>query len=117
MKENNVVKEKSLAFAIRIVKMVKFLTKTTPIAEQPILTQVLKSGTSIGANIREAEQAESPDIFIHRYKVALKEVNETAFWLEVLYNTEYIVEEQYSSIMNDCNELNDLLIAIVRNKK
>jgi len=114
MKNDNIVKEKSLAFAVRIVKMVKYLVKNTPYAEQPILSQILKSGTSIGANIREAEHAESREDFIHKLKVALKEANETEFWLEVLHETDYLDSQPYESLMEDCKELNKLLITIVR---
>ena len=73
MKQDNVVKAKSTDFAVRIVKLVKYLVKQIPFAEHPICSQLLKSGTSIGANVREAEHAESTEDFIHKLKISLKE--------------------------------------------
>ena len=117
MKQNNVVMAKSIDFAIRIVKMVKYLVRRIPYAEHPICTQILKSGTSIGANIREAEHAESTEDFIHKLKIALKEANETEYWLEILHKTEYIDTDQYNSLNCDCAELNKLLISIIKTTK
>lgn len=117
MKQDNIVKTKSIDFAIRIVKMGKYLVRRIPYAEHPICTQILKSGTSIGANIREAEHAESTEDFIHKLKIALKEANETEYWLEILYKTEYIDTEQYNSLNSDCAELNKLLISIIKTTK
>ena len=79
MKTDNVVKEKSLSFGIRIVKMVRHLLKNSTYAEHPIFTQILKCGTSIGANIREAEHGESSEDFKHKLKIALKEANESLY--------------------------------------
>ena len=104
-------------FAVRIVRMVKHLVKQMNYSEQPICTQILRSGTSIGANIREAEHAESKDDFIHKMKVALKEANETEYWLEILCKANYLNEEEYESMNCDCKELNKLLIAIVNSAK
>ena len=75
------------------------------VPEQPICSQVLKSGTSIGANIREAEFAESKEDFKHKLKIALKEANETEYWLDILYAGEYIGENQYNGMIFDCKEL------------
>ena len=72
MKQDNVIKIKSIDFAVRIVNMIKYLVKQIPYAEHPICTQLLKSGTSIGANIRETEHAESTEDFIHKLKIALR---------------------------------------------
>ena len=99
MKTDNVVKEKSLSFGIRIVKMVRHLLKSYTYAEHPICTHILKCGTSIGANIRESEHG--------------KEANESLYWLEILYQAEYIDASQYESMNNDCIELNKLLISII----
>ena len=115
MKQNNVIKLKSLDFAVRIVNMMKYLLQRTSFAEQPICKQLLRSGTSIGANIREAEHAESTEDFIHKMKIALKEANESEFWLEL--RTNYITKEQYESLITDCNEINKLLISIVKKTK
>jgi four helix bundle protein len=117
MKQDNAIKQKSTDFAVRIVKMVKYLVCSIPFAEHPICTQLLKSGTSIGANIREAEHAESTDDFIHKLKIALKEANETEYWLELFYRTDYITKEQYDSLNKDCSELNKLLISIIKKTK
>ena len=117
MKQDNIVKTKSIAFAVRIVKMVRFLVSRIPYAEHPICTQILKSGTSIGANVREAEHAESTEDFIHKLKIALKEANETEYWLEIFHKTDYIDTDQYNSLNNDCTELNKLLISIIKKTK
>jgi four helix bundle protein len=117
MKQENAIKQKSTDFAVRIIKMVKYLVSNIPFAEHPICTQLLKSGTSIGANIREAEHAESTDDFIHKLKIALKEANETEYWLELFYRTNYITKEQYDSLNTNCSELNKLLISIIKKTK
>jgi len=85
VKTDNVIKEKSLLFGIRTVKMVRFLLKQVTYAEHPIFTQMLKCGTSIGANVREAEHGESNDDFKHKLKIALKEANESLYWLEIFF--------------------------------
>ncbi len=113
MKENNAIKTKSFNFSVRIVKMAQYLLKRTSFPEHEIITQIIKSGTSIGANIRESEYAESPDDFIHKLRIALKETNETEYWLDILYRCEYITEEQYNSLIIDCKELLKLLISII----
>ena len=117
MKQDNVVKAKSTDFAVRIVKLVKYLVKQIPFAEHPICSQLLKSGTSIGANVREAEHAESTEDFIHKLKISLKESNETEYWLELFYKAEYITAAQYNSLNNDCKELSKLLISIIKSTK
>ena len=88
-----------------------------PYAEHAICTQLLKSGTSIGANVREAEHAESREDFIHKLKIALKEANETEYWLEIFYRAEYLTSELYESVNSDCKELNRLLISIIKKLK
>ena len=117
MKQDNVIKQKSLDFAVRIVNLAKFLLQRISLAEHPVCNQLLKSGTSIGANVREAEHAESTEDFIHKMKIALKEANETDFWLELYYRTNYITQEQYESLIADCNVINKLLISIIRKTK
>ena len=110
--KDNVVKDKSLEFAVRIVNLYKFLVNEQK--EFVMSKQILRSGTSIGANIREAEQAQSRADFINKLNIALKEANETEYWLELLIRTEYITREQYESINNDSTEINKLLISIIR---
>ena len=109
------LKDKSLEFAVRIVNLYKFLVNEQK--EFVMSKQILRSGTSIGANIREAEQAQSRADFINKLNIALKEANETEYWLELLIRTEYITREQYESINNDSTEINKLLISIIKTTK
>ena len=113
--KDNVVKDKSLEFAVRIVNLYKFLVNEQK--EFVMSKQILRSGTSIGANIREAEQAQSRADFINKLNIALKEANETEYWLELLIRTEYITREQYESINIDSTEINKLLISIIKTTK
>jgi len=115
--KENAIHQKSKSFAIRIVNMVGYLEKNYNYLHFPIFQQVLKSGTSIGANIREAQYAESSEDFIHKLKIALKEANETDFWLDILHEGEYVSKEQYDSMIVDCKELIKLLIAIINKTK
>ncbi len=92
MKRENVIKEKSFDFALRIVKLYKYLQGKK---EFVLSKQLLRSGTTIGALVREAEQAESKADFIHKMAIALKEANETQYWLELLY--------QSGAILKKCN--------------
>ena len=114
--KDNVVKDKSLEFAVRIVNLYKVFSKMKQ-KEFVMSKQILRSGTSIGANIREAEQAQSRADFINKLNIALKEANETEYWLELLIRTEYITREQYESINNDSTEINKLLISIIKTTK
>ena len=109
--KDNVVKDKSLEFAVRIVNLYKFLVNEQK--EFVMSKQILRSGTSI----REAEQAQSRADFINKLNIALKEANETEYWLELLIRTEYITREQYESINNDSTEINKLLISIIKTTK
>ncbi|MBQ0074098.1 MAG: four helix bundle protein [Prevotella sp.] len=111
--KDNAIHTKSKDFAIRIVKMVAYLQKHSNYIAYPIFQQILKSGTSVGANIRESQYAESTDDFVHKLKIALKEANETDFWLDILLEGDYITSEQYESMVIDCKELIKLLIAII----
>lgn len=113
MKDGNVVKDKSLIFGIRIVNMVRHLLKQTTYAEHPIFSQVLKSGTSIGANICESESAESTDDFRHKLKISLKEAHETIYWLKILHGAGYLNDDEYVSMKGDCEEIIKLLVAII----
>ncbi len=113
--KNNIVKDKSFAFAIRIVSLYKFLTDEKK--EFVLSKQVLRSGTAIGALIREAEQAESKKDFIHKLAIALKEANETEYWLELLHKTDYLNTPAFASIHNDVVELLKLLTSIIKTSK
>ena len=114
MKEN-VIKQKSFDFAIRIVKLYQFLSESKK--EFIISKQLLRSGTSIGANIREAEQAESKNDFIHKLSISLKETNESNYWLELLVATKYITTKQFESINSDAVELIKRLTTIIKTSK
>ena len=103
MKKDNVIKAKSFLFAVRIVKLYKFLTENKK--EFVLSKQLLRSGTSIGANIREAEQAESKADFIHKLSISLKEANETEYWLDLLNKTEYLNSSEYISVQKDIKEI------------
>lgn len=106
---------KSMAFAIRCVNLYKFLT--TEKKEFVMSKQLLRSGTSIGANIRESRNAQSLADFINKLSIALKEADETQYWLELLYNTEYITEEEFTSINKDVDELIALLTTSIKTNK
>jgi four helix bundle protein len=111
----NVVKDKSYKFAVRIVGLYKYLTNEKK--EYVLSRQVLRSGSSIGANIKEATQAESRADFIHKMATALKEASETEYWLELLKETDFLNQEYYDSIQADCQELLRLLTSIVKSSK
>ena len=111
MKEN-VVRDKSFKFAIRIVKLSKHLVEQK--REFVLSKQILRSGTAVGALIRESEHAESKADFIHKLSIALKEANETDYWIDLLYKTDYLISKEHQSIKTDILELIKLLIAIIK---
>ena len=111
----NVVRDKSFAFALRVVKLAKFLESEK--REYVLSRQLLRSGTAVGALVREAEHAESKADFIHKMNIALKEANETLYWLELLHCGKYIDKESFQSIGCDSDELVKLLVAIVKTSK
>jgi four helix bundle protein len=113
--EEKTVKFKSYSFAIRIIKAYKFLNSEQK--EFVLSKQMLCSGTAIGALIREAEHAESKADFIHKFSIALKEANETAYWLMLLHDTDYIDDKSFTSINVDCQELIKMLISIIKSSK
>lgn len=110
----NTVSAKSFAFALRVVKAYKYLTAQN---EYVLSKQLLRSGTSIGANCREAKNAQSRLDFINKLNIALKEADETSYWLELLYAGDYIDEQSYTSINEDCVELIKLLTSIIKTTK
>ena len=112
---SNIVAEKSLEFAVRIVKLYQHLKDNN--SEYVMSKQLLKSGTSIGANVREAVYGYSKKDFSAKMGIALKEASETAYWIELLHRTEYLNSVQYKSISADCQELIKLLTSIVKNSK
>ncbi len=92
MEKKNIIKEKSFAFAIDIVNLYKVLSEKK---EFVLSRQVLRSGTSIGANVRESEHAQSKADFIHKLSISLKEANETEYWLDLLYETKYLSDVEF----------------------
>ena len=115
MKKNNVVMSKSYAFALRIIKLYKYLVAEKK--EYVLTKQLLRSGTSIGALIREGEHAQSKADFLNKMNVALKEANETQFWIELLRDSDYLSYEESLSIYDNSNELIRLLASIVKSTK
>ena len=116
MSENNLfIMEKSEAFSIRIVKMYKYLVGNQ--SEAVMSKQLLRSGTSIGANIAEAQEAISVPDFISKIYISLKETSETLYWLRLLYKSDYISESQYQSMHNDAEELKRLLTSSIKTAK
>lgn len=111
----NIVKDKSFAFAVRIVRLRHHLVESKK--ENVLSKQILRSGTSVGAMIREAEHAETKSDFRHKMAIAQKEINETIYWLELLQATDYINAEQFNSINNDAIELIKLITSILKTAK
>jgi four helix bundle protein len=112
---DNTVKSKSFAFALRIIKLFQFLTDFKK--EYILSKQLLRSGTAIGALIREAEHGESKADFIHKMAIAQKEANETEYWIEILFQSNYIDQVQYHSIFKDCEEIRKMLASIILTTK
>ncbi len=112
---DNAILTKSKAFAIRAIKLYKHLCAEEH--EYTLSKQILRSGTSIGANVREAVNAYSKKDFTAKMSVALKEASETAYWLELLVETEYLSETQFRSLYDDIEELIKLLTSIVKTSK
>lgn len=111
----NLILEKSKAFAVRIINLYKYLYSDKK--ESVLSKQLLRSGTSIGSNCREASRAQSRADFISKLNIALKEADETAYWLELLKETDYINDKQFESIYNDNEELIKLLVSIIKTSK
>ena len=111
--KNNAVVTKSKAFALRIIGMYKHLTRNK--IEYVIAKQALRSGTSIGANVREAHRGQTDPDFYAKMNIALKEADETAYWLELLHEGEFIDDESFNSIYKDCDEVICLLVSILKN--
>ena len=110
-----VIERKSFLFAVRIVKLYKHLAAGKK--EYVISKQLLRAGTSIGANITEAEQAQSRADFISKRNIALKEAVETNYWLRLLQASEYLSDTEFTSIYSDCQEIEKMLSAIIKTSK
>jgi four helix bundle protein len=114
MEKKNVIKEKSFEFAVEIVYLYKVLVEKR---EFVLSRQLLRSGTFIGANVREAEQAESKADFVHKLSISLKEANETEYWLDLLYETKFLNEIEFLNIKAKNIEILKLLISIINTSK
>lgn len=115
MVENNILKDKSIAFAIRTVNCYKFLYKDK--GEKVMSKQLLRCGTSIGANIHEGIYGQSVADFISKLSIALKEASETSYWLLILHETNYLSDEMYDSVKTDIDEIIKLLISSLKTTK
>ncbi|MFM9903745.1 MAG: four helix bundle protein [Pyrinomonadaceae bacterium] len=110
--KENVLKDKSYKFALRIVNLYKHLSGEKK--EYVLSKQILRSGTSVGANITEANQGQSKSDFVHKLAIALKEAVETEYWLCLLRDSEYITAHQAESLIDDCKELIRILTASIK---
>ena len=111
----NILRDKSFAFAIRIVKLYKYLTEQKN--EYIMSKQILKSGTSKGANVREGQNGESTKDLIHKYSIAQKVCDETLYWLELFHKTDYISEGSFNSMSQDATELLKMLKSSILTSK
>lgn len=115
MKSDNVIVDKTKAFALRIIKLYKHLCNEQN--EYVISKQVLRSGTSIGANVKEAIRGQSKPDFYSKLNIALKEASETEYWLELLHESDYIDKAAFDSIYMDCQEIIKILVSITKTQK
>ena len=109
---DNLIVLKSRVFAIRIIRLYQYLQQDKK--EFVIAKQLLKSGTSIGANIKEAVRGQSKADFAAKMNIALKEASETEYWIDILHETDYINDKEFVSINNDLKEISKLLTSIVK---
>ena len=112
---DNVILDKSKSFAIRCIRLCQYLAEAK--REFTLSKQLLRSGTSIGANCREAARAQSAADFVSKLNIALKEADETAYWLELLHETDYLDDDPFKSIDADVEELIRILVSIIKTTK
>ena len=110
MKKDNIILDKSFGFAVRIVRLHKYLCRHS---ERIMSKQLLRCGTSVGANVREALRGQSRSDFAAKMNIALKEAYESEYWLELLHETGYLDDVQFDSIFSECRELTNILSKIV----
>ena len=115
MKRDNILVNKSFSFAVRIVNLYKYLCSNKK--EFVLSKQLLRSGTSIGANISESQDAQSTNDFISKLSIAPKEARESKYWIELLKETEYLTKKESDSLVNDLIELIKLLVTIIKTTK
>ena len=113
--KNNAIVDKSKSFAIHIIQLYKSLVSEKQ--EYTLSKQVLRSGTSIGANVRESLRAQSRADFISKQNIALKEADETCYWLELLHETDFITDNEFENIYAEANEIVKLLVSIIKTAK
>ena len=112
---NSIIEEKSFKFAVRIVNLNKHLV--TEKKEYVMSKQLLRSGTSIGANVSESQRGQSKPDFYAKLSIALKEANETCYWIRLLHATDYLTDKEFDSLFSDVNELISILVAICKSKE
>ena len=112
---DNTVEEKSFHFTVRIVKVYRYFEESKK--EFTLSKQLLRCGTSIGANIAEAQQAQSRPDFISKLSIALKEAYETDYWLRLLHATKYLSDPEFASLIGDCREIEKMLTSIIKTTK
>ena len=115
MTQDNPIEKRSYLFALRIVKAYKYLTKQKD--KYVLSKQMLRSGTSIGAMMREAKFAQSRADFVNKASIALKEANETLYWIELLHDSEYIDDLSFNSLHQEADELTAILASTVKTTK
>ena len=115
MREQNVIREKSFRFSVRIIRLYQWIADNKK--EYVLSKQLLRSGTSIGANVREAINAVSKPDFINKLGIVQKEVDETLYWLELMHETDYLTKAQFDSIYADANELLKIIRSIILSTK
>lgn len=111
----NIIEEKSFSFAVRIVKLCNYIKSKKK--ENVLSNQLLRSGTSIGANVFEAEKGQTRADFYSKMTIALKEANETCYWLNLMYKTEYLSKDEFESIEKDIREICSILVSITKTTK
>jgi four helix bundle protein len=114
-KSDIIIVDKSFDFAVRIINLYRYLCEKQK--EYVISKQILRSGTSVGANVREAQNAESRPDFTHKLSIAQKECDETCYWLELLHKTKFISEAEFNSLHNDCSALLKIIRSIILTTK
>ena len=112
---NNLIEKKSFNFAVRTVKLCKIISEDRK--EYTLSKQLLRSGTSIGANVSEAEMGQTKADFYAKMFIALKEANETYYWLRLLHETEYLTDKEFDSMATDVTELISILVSICKTKE
>lgn len=119
MDKNLDIQQKSKVFARRIIMLSKHLLSKNPkdIVVYIMVKQLMRSGTSVGANVRESKSAQSTPDFNSKLQIALKEGDETHYWLELLHESEYLTEKEFESIITDCEHVNGTIVNILKNNK